>query len=353
MKRILSLLVCLISWGANAQITIAAGDMPVAGDTLRYSISNPIGSTINLSQTGANTSWDFSALVPVSQGLDHYKTALQVNPLYALTIAVNAYGYKVADSFGANGQSLPVAVNDLYTFFSKKSNPSRFVAEAFAANISGLPTAINYSNEDELYYFPLQYNDIDSSTFRLSYNLLTVGSFSQTGSRKTTVDGWGTILTPHFTTTVPCLRVRSEIIEQDTIKFGTTNLGLPRRTVEYKWLANGEHYPVLWITTNVTAGNETITSVRFRDHYRPALSISDQTARVQYLRVYPNPAADKIILDVPADWKNYVLEMYDMAGRAVITGQTGSEINVSSLAPGKYIVRVISGSQAGICIFTK
>lgn len=46
---------------AMAQITITASDMPVAGDTLRYSLMAD-ATSIDLSQAGANVDWDFSWL---------------------------------------------------------------------------------------------------------------------------------------------------------------------------------------------------------------------------------------------------------------------------------------------------
>ena len=91
MKKILfSLLAILVSGGTYAQITITASDMPVSGDTLRYSIASPVGSTINLADSGAGFSWDYSTLTPASQSVDTYKTAAAVNVLYALTIPITA-----------------------------------------------------------------------------------------------------------------------------------------------------------------------------------------------------------------------------------------------------------------------
>ena len=137
----------------NAQITINAADMPVNGDTLRYSIGAAMGFNINLADIGTNKTWNFDTLTPTLQGVDAYKTAAQVNLTYAATISPTAYGYKVTDSLPTGG-TLPVSVKDVYSFFSIKSGPSRFVAEAFAANVSGVPVPANYQNEDEWYFFP-------------------------------------------------------------------------------------------------------------------------------------------------------------------------------------------------------
>jgi hypothetical protein len=345
-KTLLSVIFAATAIISKAQpITITASDMPVSGDSLRYSYVSPVGSTIDISTTGANSTWNFSTLVPVSQGLDSYKPALLVNAAYGL-ISLNAYGYKVADSL-PGASTLPISVSDLYTFFSKKNNPSRFVAEAFAAKIAGTPIPIVYSDEDEWYEFPLDYNDVDNSTFKLSYSFVGLGAFSQQGTRNTTVDGWGTITTPHFTTPVNCLRIRSVVDEIDTFKFQTTVMPIVRTTVDYKWLANGEHYPILWITTTVTAGNETVSAVRFRDHYRQSLGVTNVARSIQELKAYPNPAYDITTLAIPQDWKHYTVELFDAQGKLVMQSQNTPEINTAGISTGLYIVRVTSADNIG------
>lgn len=343
---------------ASAQITITAPDMPVSGDTLRSSAANPLV-TISFAATGANTTWNFSSLTPVSQTVDTYKTALQANPAYAVTISSSAYGYKVFDTLSSVGsQQLPLTVKDGYTFFSKKptGSPNRFVAEGFGAIVAGFPTPAAYSDEDEWYFFPLAFNDYDSSAFHLNVNILGLGSLVQDGVRKTTVDGWGTITTPYFTTAVDCIRLRSDVTETDSVTFNGTALPpIPRHYVEYKWLANGQHYPALWITTNVTGSTETVTSVRYRDSRRSGLAgIAGTTAPVRELSAYPNPAVNGYVqLQLPAAWQVYTTEVFDMQGKLVQTAQNTAVLDVRTLAPGNYLVRVSAGAEAGFVRITK
>jgi hypothetical protein len=347
-----------LATAASAQITITATDVPVSGDTLRSSAASPLV-TVNFSTTGANTTWNYASLAAVSQTVDTYKTALQVNVAYAATISTSAYGYKVFDTLSAVGsQTLPITIKDGYTFYSKKptSAPNRFVAEGFGAIVAGFPTPAAYDDEDEIYFFPLAYGDHDSSTFHLNVSILGLGSLIQTGKRHTMVDGWGTITTPYFTSPVNCIRVRSEVTETDTVIFNGTALPpIPRHYVEYKWLANGQHYPALWITTNIVGGNETVSSVRYRDTRRSGLAgIAGTSAPVRELKAYPNPAVNGYVtLEMPAAWKAYTTEIFDMQGRLVQTAQNSPEMDVRALAPGNYLVRVSAGSEAGYVRITK
>ena len=157
-KACLSICSILLATAAGAQIQITATDMPVSGDTLRSSATAATSSGITLSNTGTNYAWDYSSLVPVSQTVANYQLAATVNIAFAVVISPTAYGYKVADSFPTPAGlpiSLPVSIKNMYTFYNKKSSPSRFVAEGFGATISGIPTPAAYQDEDEVYLFPL------------------------------------------------------------------------------------------------------------------------------------------------------------------------------------------------------
>lgn len=339
---LLSFLLIGTAFTANAQVSITANDMPINGDTLRYSTSLAVGFNINLNDTGANKVWSFDTLTPLIQRVDEYKPALQVSLSYAI-ISPTAYGYKVADTLGLGSTPLPVSVTEVYTFFSKKTNPSsRFVAEGFGARISGTPVPAVYSNEDEWYFFPLNYGNDDTSDFYLKVQVPSVGSLVQEGDRYTKVDAWGTIKTPFFTTPQNCIRVRTEVVAVDSVQVSPLPaVGIPRRTVDYKWLVPGEHYPALWLTTTITGSTETITAVRYRDSYRPS-SIQDAAKgnTISRLDIYPNPATDNMKISIPGNISEYTVEVYDMQGRVLIRVQNTDVINIAELVPGNYLVRL-------------
>lgn len=350
MKQILLLLAAvLLMREARAQITITGNDMPVNGDTLRWSAANTIGANLNLSNTGANISWDYSSLVAIAQGLDHYQTAAQVNPAYALTISPTAYGYKVADSIPGLGGALPipVSINNIYSFFNKKSNPSRYVAEGFAASLSGLPTPAAYSDEDEIYYLPLSYGQRDSSGFRLNVSIPTLGAYMQQGYRITKVDGWGRIKTPYFTTDTPALRIRSEIVEVDSVTITTIKIGIPRTTIEYKWLVNGQHYPALIVTATKAGTTETPTTVRYRDINRH-LGVDDVFGKnAVAINVWPNPVTGILHLELPASLKQFSVNISDATGTIIYSGKDQRNIDVSGWAHGLYFIRIAGKDWKG------
>jgi hypothetical protein len=284
--------------------------------------------------------------------VDTYRTAAAVNLSYALTISPTAYGYKVSDSLAGFGSALPVSVEQVYNFFNKKNSPSRFVTEGFAAVISGFPTPVNYSDEDEIFLFPLSYGDVDSTTFRLAFSLPTFGGFVQKGYRKTVADGWGTIITPFFTTPTPALRVRAEIVEVDSVSFGTTSFGFPRTTVEYKWLVNGEHYPALYVTTNKVANIEQVARVSYRDSRR-ALSAGSISARPVFIGVSPNPGNALFTVSLPQSWQSATVEVFDATGKLILTQKDRTTIDLQASPAGNYFVRATNGTEAGYAQLVK
>jgi len=357
MKRFLPIVASLfMASAAQAQIAITAADMPVRGDVLTYSNVTAVGSGIDpTADSGANRTWDFSFLVSSGAGQDMYRSAADVSLNFASTISATAVGYKIADSIPGLGQLLavvapvPVNITDIHTFFDRFTSPRpAYVATAMSYRLSILPVASNYITPDVWYFFPLTFgNATDSTPFHVNMDLMSFATIEQVGTRKTRVDGWGTIVTPYFSTPQPCIRVRHEITETDSIDISGTKFGIPRNTVEYKWLVNGEHYPALWITSNVMGGTETPATIRYRDGVKP-VTVSDASPAVAQLSVFPNPAVNGITkLQLPADFTTYQVEVFDITSKLVVSQGNNATIDLSKCAPGQYLVRVMSEGKTG------
>ena len=279
----LSLLICLfVGHISQAQIQISQANMPSINDTIRYSVSN--SNTLNFAQTGANYTWDYSTLNRTSQDLYRFQ-ALLSTPYATLAFTgmpAGAIGYKIADSIGT-GQ---VAFKNIYNFYEKKSTGWSAVGTGFTLSAIPFPAGGVYSDKDEIYTFPLNYNDKDSTTFEvttpLGNALFKLGTFKQKGYRINTVEGWGTIKTP-YGNNINCLKIKSKIVEIDSIKITTpaTNLGFQANRVEYKWISNTEKIPVLEVTGTVNNGTFTPNTIRYRDTYK-AISGSPLLPKVKF-----------------------------------------------------------------------
>jgi hypothetical protein len=248
--------------GLNAQLTVSSSFMPDIGDTLRYSSSN-IPTGIDFSDTGASRTWDYSTLVPQMQVFEEYKRAASVNLAYAL-FGLSAIGLKVQDSLGVG----TFKMKNIYDFYKKSS--SVFTAEGRGLEYNGMPVPSWYSDKDEIYQFPLQFGDRDSSTFHVTFDLAGTITFTQKGYRINDVVAWGDLTTPYRTYT-NCLKVQTRIYRRDSLKVNALPfpIAFNNNLVEYKWFAQGYEGPVMVANGTIAVGGMiTITSVRYRDERR-------------------------------------------------------------------------------------
>jgi PKD repeat protein len=153
----------------------------------------------------------------------------------------------------------------VYRFY--KNSASAFEIEGVGLRYSGFPIPSYYDDNDELYQFPLDYNDIDSSTFSYTLSLLTFGALQTKGYRINKADGWGQITTPYGT--FDALRITTDIVSRDSISIGgLIDFAFDNHQREVKWFAKGEGYPVMQVSGAVIANQFAPTAVTYRDNYR-------------------------------------------------------------------------------------
>jgi len=269
MKKIF-LLTTLVyfSIASFGQITITKNDMPVAGNTARYSTS---ATQLNFDTTGAGITWDYSSLVANGQGVDSFEAPRNIGIAYALFGFTNDYGVPAANiNIGTANMT------NVYDFYKTSNSDLRI--NAIGGQYTGIVVPSNYSTPDKVYQFPLNYGRVDTSAFDVTISVIGQGSVHKVGTRINTVDGWGTVITPYDT--FQCIRLKSEINEVDstTITLLGFTFGRPNNSVTYKWLANGEIIPVLEVDGTMGFNNTfTPTAEIFRDSIRfipPQFNIS-------------------------------------------------------------------------------
>lgn len=246
---------------AYTQIVITDDDMPSANDTLRYSdtVFDSL-TTVQLQIAGANTTWDFTHLRPIRQGIKDFKRAI-FTPYAFFFLGFNQYGVKEFESIGID----PVKLEDVYQFFRRNRNDFR--VEGIGVKLRGVPLPAYYTDEDELYQFPLAFGNQTNTTFAFKVGLEQFGaSYESIGTRKNDVDGWGQIATPFGI--FDCIRVVSTIESIDSVKVSGFSVGLPNVRKEYKWLTKRGRVPVMEISGAQVGERFVPILVRYRDIYR-------------------------------------------------------------------------------------
>ena len=352
------LLPCLLLAAAPAlaQTTspvIDRTDMPslTAGvDSLRLSVAGPVlpASAPPLTRRGANQTWNYTSLVPTSQRVESFV------PASVVTATSLFYAFTFGPLGGANratvaspqalpvppGISLPIALTDSYQFFSLSAagaTPQDFRSVGFGASLNGTAVPVTYAStaqQDVIYRFPLSFAslaDSSNSFFSTPAAVATAGYLSQKRKRVNTPDAWGTLTTPFGT--FQTVRIVTKLTDHDSVAFGGTpgqGFDIPL-TREYKWLAKGQHVPVLTITTRLVGGQEVVSGVEYRDIYRRIIRLGTRDAALDAgLAAAPNPSAvgSALTLSVPAGSGPLTVSATDVVGRLLFrrsyAGSAGS-----------------------------
>lgn len=357
-KNLLILFVCCLSIPLISQISITHTNMPVSGDTCRYTNAS-LASVGDYTIAGANYVWDFSTLDSTSQALREFKAVANTPYTYlAFLLGAAAYGEKTIDTVKVPSfPGLPsISITDIYNFYNKSS--ALFKTEGVGVKLNGIPVPNLNSDDDELYFFPLDYTDRDSSTFRFSTLTTTLVPFQyvKKGYRITKADGWGSITTPYGTE--QCLRVVTTQYSIDSITvfnlpfIGTQSFGFPNYVQSYQWLTLGEKIPYLEVSGNLVAGNFTPTQAKYRDVIRSFVGIKEESATLA-LNVFPNPANTTLTVIIPQNIQNVVAEVTDLQGKIILTKSLNQnsqivnqhQIDVSGIAKGVYLLKLSTSTS--------
>lgn len=273
MKLTFTTLLLFLSFFIKSQVSITTIDMPQAGDTFLYSLGILDTSVLlGYQKTGPNQQWSFDSIRAQRQNVERYFASS--NTPYAGQVN-NRIGLKVADTLALG----IISLYDVYDFY--QNNNAEFVKDYRAASVptglswpfpAVLAIAPAFTDKDEIYQFPLNYLDRDSTSFNFAYSNTILGAYyGSSGYRINEVEAWGTIHTPYGT--FSAIKVVSNIVSYDTVSFGGTNFGLHSHTREYKWLSNQIQFPVLTVNGNVFAGTFVPSNVQYIDSIRNVPSL--------------------------------------------------------------------------------
>jgi hypothetical protein len=359
MKKFLFFLFCLSIFDLIGQIVITSTNMPVSGDTCRYSRAD-LASIGDFTLTGAGMTWDFSSLDSTGQEVRKFVPA-STTP-YSFYF-FGKYGEKTLDQVPI--PSIPgftLTMQNIYSFY-KKNGTSSFNSVGTGVTISGAPigataqgTTSATIDDDELYLFPLTYLDHDSTTFRFATPNFTAVPFAykKHGYRITDVDGYGTITTPYGTEA--CIRVVTTQYATDTIIINAlaapfNKLTFPNHVRSYQWLTLTEKIPYFEVSGSVVFGNFIPNQARYRDRKRNFVGVEEQVLNLA-LSVFPNPSTNELTVITPKYDGSIQAELTDIHGKLVFEKTLDNNslianqhrLDVTSLAKGMYILNLSAAS---------
>lgn len=341
---------------ATSQITITQADMPQAGDTLRLSMSSDSAGLPTPALTGAGITWNYSALVPISQQLDTFLSVSSTPFTYQLYFNDVALYPKYKSTVAQAGANLPplgaITITKMINYY--KDEAANYESVGFGAEIDGLPTSVKDDTIDVVYNFPMNYGNADSCHSGSHTSIPLLGYYRQTQYRVNHVEGWGQLITPYGTFST--LKVKTIVYSSDSFYLDTLHIGFKTpqtRQIQYKWLANGQHLPLLQI--NETPGSP-VRQYIYRDSIRSGLlGIGETNSVLSNISVYPNPSSGIYTIQAKGEelvGNSIMLEIYNTLGEKVysnyqITKLSNYQIDLSSQPAGVYFLKIeANGEQA-------
>jgi hypothetical protein len=343
--KILLFAFSIVSFTTIGQITISSIDLPQAGQN--YYRSNANNPTINLAETGANYTWDYSDLQRVSRDTLRYETVEQTPIFYQFQFnsPINL-PYKATEAKFTPDVSLGGFLDMTNNYLFSKNSSTEWTEVGIGTTITSVPVPTKYSDIKVKLKLPLNFNDSNSDDFSYLINLPTFGAMGQDGSLSYTVDGWGILKTPAGSFEV--LRVKTEVTKSDTIFIQLMGFGLriPSNETIYEWYSKGEGFPILTVTEQLGQ----ITSTIFNDDM--TVSIEDGTNK-ENNNIYPNPVQN--ILNLELNNFNYSVTIIDLSGRIVLQPNmlSPTQIDVSLLPKGVYFIKLVNQDTNEILQFIK
>lgn len=358
MKKIVFIL-CSVPTLAFSQITVTHTDMAVANDHVIISSSN--AKNLNFNATGANFTWDFSTLVPASQTIDTFIAPSQMSLLTQIQFGSFApasykatYFQKVTNLPLDQLTMLPVTIDKIFQY--SRLTADSMTSIGYSISVSGSEVPFRSAKIEKNYNFPIQYGN---TTFSKGYTKFDINPIYnailiQRREHASTVDGWGSIVTPYGT--FNALRIKHEINEIDSIMITSAGVStwypvpIPLKK-EYEWWTNGEKEPILKIFTYDLNGLETISAVEYRDIDRNlgALIALDEDDN---FKIYPNPVEN--VLAIHSNFTMKDVQIVNVEGEIISQYDTNvSSLDVSELQSGIYFLKVTTENGVVVKLFQK
>ncbi|HEX9981200.1 MAG TPA: PKD domain-containing protein [Flavobacterium sp.] len=257
MKKITLLIALIVSGVASAQVTYTSADFTSAGE--EYTVSKASGFFgMNFASTGANHNWNFSELEADSQSTFGYQNPN--NAGYKLSWCLSHFyiftcnsqfnnNFKLATVLTDGFELMDYGVSNIVEHANVSSSAYENKMRGLTATISGIsvPMTVDYDDPDEIYEFPMNYNDSYTTTgmFNLDLNSLGVAfQYTLETERTNTVQGWGSLTTP-MGTFPNVLKLKTVLQKTETIVYEGIELPIPTTTVSYQWFSKDYGIPVL------------------------------------------------------------------------------------------------------------
>lgn len=324
----------------KAQPVYNATDYASSGDTVY--LTSVLPGAYNFDTTGAGITWNYAAFTGVSQRQLTFRPPSQTG--FTPTQWPYIYNSSNVNLSSTDNQTYALGnfqVTDPNDYFLKNNSVLQQKASSFAIVVNNTQINIKnvYTTPDVIYQFPLNYNDVDSSTASFTTSIPGLYYRETSIKRVNTINGWGTVITPSGTFS-NCLKVVSDLMQIDTVSIDT--IGFPKDTTyfrEYSWLDYSTSYPVLYVK-QVRTGMIYITQ---EIEYYDMQQFFQPNALFAYLPVAPYAGDTVLFQNLSSNSTSFRWNFDDPSSGADDSSALQNPEHIFN-APGTYNVRLIANN---------
>ena len=229
--------------------------------------------------SGANVTWDLSSITTLNTHLSEIVTPAEgIDPTYFLSICtLGAHSFfDCLEIWNSTEQALLIpdtlqlfqfSLNNLERYQNKTSDLLLENFFGFTVYLQGMNVnaAIVYNTPDTTLKFPVKYGDHWTSYIEWSLDLAATGenvAYSSSQKRTTRIDSWGTLITP-YDTFQNIIRLRSEILREDTLITDTAIIPVALTQVEYMWFDTNYTLPIMTANGVATDSGDILAAVQY------------------------------------------------------------------------------------------
>ena len=346
-KTFYTLLSILLFAGlSHAQPIIQNNVIPDIGKKVFQATSDT--NAVQVGNPGANQTWNFSALAPLSPAT-MYEYITPVGTPYAANFPTSNLALRWNDGSGS-GYS--------YGYERKEAN------QLLILGVRSANYVLDYVDPDAQLKYPTNYNGTYQDNYSYTTDAGTGFPFLSIGSHSVKYDAYGTLITP-FGTFQNAMRIKASTIQTDSANFFGNEIINHHNNVTYDWFVANQPGALVSVTYF-----HTITETRYPG-IDTLFSESGPTKTVNYVSastvgvfdaprpltglaafsVAPNPAVDRLSLRFSADlYAELQVEIIDLQGKIVQTqsmtaniGDNLVDLSVVDLPIGAYFLTLSDG----------
>ncbi|WMI65850.1 T9SS type A sorting domain-containing protein [Aestuariibaculum sp. YM273] len=302
---------------SQAQITLtSATHTPKIGDSFEYIYNEDY--TFDVSQSGANQTWDFSTATGTSQTANYIDLASSSDPTtYAQS---NVVATSTIDGFYGE------------TYYISSSSGLSAIGQYSPNNVK-----VIYTDPREGLKFPISYGDTFNETFSgTKENLIANQTYDENGTIEITADGYGDLILP-YTTITNVLKIKMTSTYTDVLQ-GLIVLNF--KEVSNIWYdINNNAY--LASTTEVYSEDQLVASYAYYlSQSDLILNTTDFNNDKNFISIYPNPANNILYIENKSN-ESLEIQFIDITGRTVkrqFIGLNTNEVPIDNIQSGIYNV---------------